>query len=145
VEPEIFLQKHGIGAVVLGAADPERLAVTLQHFGIDRVNDNKVISMERLDESAAGGFNSQGDRLLGEAFSQLSHPRMDGFGCLLQNGVLGLASASGLDPKVVFLIGPVDTNGGGVGDGLMRFRCWVGSLSAHGFGEHAGFDGWKSL
>jgi hypothetical protein len=43
------------------------------------------------------------------------------------------------------LVGPVHADGGGISDGLMRFCCWVGSLSVHGFGEHAGFDGWKTL
>jgi hypothetical protein len=113
----------------------EGFAVAVEHFGVDGIDDDEVIGLKGVDERASGSFDGQGHGLLGEARAQLGGPLVDGLGRLLEDAVFGFRTAGRLDPQVVFLVGPVHANGGGVNDGFWRGSLdgWDGGWSVHSF------------
>ena len=106
-----FLLELCVGAVVLGSAHLKGFAEAAQSFGIDRINDDKVVGHQGINDGAARSFNAQDDLSYGKALSQLSHPPMNGFRVLLDHVVFGLALAR-TKPKVVLLIGPIQADRG---------------------------------
>lgn len=109
----VFLQEHGVGAVVFGAADAEGFTVAVEHLWVDGIDDNEVIGVKGVEERAAGSFNGERHGLIGETLAQLGRPGVNGFGSLCQDTVFRFAVGR-LYPKVVFFVRPIDANGGGV-------------------------------
>jgi hypothetical protein len=70
-----------------------------------------------MDQAAAGFLQGERDRASAEALAQWAEPLGDGFGCVGEGEPLGLVLARHEQTEVVFLIGPIQADHGGVFDG----------------------------
>lgn len=69
---------------ILGAAGLKRFTVTSQSFGIDRVENQKIVHHERMNDGTFTLFDGNGDAAFLEAVSKLCSPFMQGLRLLLQ-------------------------------------------------------------
>jgi hypothetical protein len=104
--------RHGIGAVILGPTDGKGRAIILQGLGVDGKEHDEVIGQQGREHRAAGGFDADGHPAVAKAIPQLGHPFMDGLGGLLQAHMFGFGPVGRVEPQVMFLVGPIQTDGG---------------------------------
>src|SRR5207249_11543023 len=116
---------------ILGAAGLKRFTVTSQSFGIDRVENQKIVHHERMNDGTFTLFDGNGDAAFLEAVSKLCNPFMQGLRLLLQLKRFGASLPGYSQMDSVLPIAPIQAD----------IQLWGLSACTFGFTRKTDWNG----
>jgi hypothetical protein len=100
-------QEGGVLGIIVGAADDEGLAEFLEADGVDGIERDPVVTAQEADQVIGRLFEDDGHTVLGEAFSQIGGPGLEGGRVGGEGGGLLGVSGQVQQMEIGLAVGPV--------------------------------------
>src|SRR5262249_39826054 len=103
-----------VRGVIFGSAGRPSFAIFCERLGVNREENKEVILQERIDESALGLFESDGNWFVSKSFPELSSPSVDLLCRVFECEAFPFSCCRVKETTCMSGISPVDANKGAV-------------------------------